>query len=526
MRTDNEIETHGRGRAYVSGMRNVRRLLIPLLLILGCADPPPPAPAGGLVIHGATLISPERDDGLDDAWVAIDEGRIVGVGAGAVDPAFAGSERFDAAGRYLTPGLIDAHVHLRSIPGLAAIEAAPPDLRSAVDRYIAQLPRSYLFFGFTTVIDLNVVDRAFVERIRSAPVGPDVLDCDGALVAAGSYPMVFVPAEARFDVYRNFLWDERFAAEIPPRFSADAHTPEAAVVRVVEAGGICVKTFHEDGFGPRAIWPTPVAETIDSVVDAARAEGLTVTMHANALSSYRYAAARRVDVVVHGLWTWEEATDLAPASDGAVPMPIGDVLDDLVRNEIAMMPTLRVIAGERALFDADFFADARLGDAVPAPLIDWYRTPAGRWYADALSADFGVADPAAMLQATGAVLDRGARALEAFQTRGGRLLFGSDTPSGPTYANPPGLNGRLEMDLWVAAGQTPSAILRAATLDNARAFGITADYGTVAVGKVANLLLLTDDPRRSVTAWDTIETVFVHGKASARRDLSARRAEP
>ena len=31
----------------------------------------------------------------------------------------------------------------------------------------------------------------------------------------------------------------------------------------------------------------------------------------------------------------------------------------------------------------------------------------------------------------------------AFASSGGRLLFGSDTPSGPVYANPPGYNGYL-----------------------------------------------------------------------------------
>jgi hypothetical protein len=36
-----------------------------------------------------------------------------------------------------------------------------------------------------------------------------------------------------------------------------------------------------------------------------------------------------------------------------------------------------------------------------------------------------------------------------------RLLFGTDTRSSPTYANPPGLNGCLEMRHLVDAGVTP-----------------------------------------------------------------------
>jgi imidazolonepropionase-like amidohydrolase len=60
----------------------------------------------------------------------------------------------------------------------------------------------------------------------------------------------------------------------------------------------------------------------------------------------------------------------------------------------------------------------------------------------------------------------------------------------PTYANPPGLNGRLEMQRLVDSGVTPAQIFQAATLANARALKLDRDIGTVSVGKRANLLLL------------------------------------
>jgi len=60
-----------------------------------------------------------------------------------------------------------------------------------------------------------------------------------------------------------------------------------------------------------------------------------------------------------------------------------------------------------------------------------------------------------------------------------RLLFGTDTPAVPTYANPPGLNGWLEMHSLIDAGMTPAQIFRAATLSNAKALGLAQDIGTV-----------------------------------------------
>ena len=78
--------------------------------------------------------------------------------------------------------------------------------------------------------------------------------------------------------------------------------------------------------------------------------------------------------------------------------------------------------------------------------------------------------------------------LEYFADNGGTLLFGSDTPSDPTFANPPGLNGRLEMDRWMEAGVTPLQLFRAATVNNAQFFGLADQIGTVEVGKKADLL--------------------------------------
>ncbi|MBS0416113.1 MAG: amidohydrolase family protein [Proteobacteria bacterium] len=71
---------------------------------------------------------------------------------------------------------------------------------------------------------------------------------------------------------------------------------------------------------------------------------------------------------------------------------------------------------------------------------------------------------------------------------GGRLLFGTDMPCAPTYANQPGLNGYREMQRWVEAGVTPQQVFRAATLSNAEILGLGGEIGTVQAGKRANLL--------------------------------------
>jgi imidazolonepropionase-like amidohydrolase len=100
------------------------------------------------------------------------------------------------------------------------------------------------------------------------------------------------------------------------------------------------------------------------------------------------------------------------------------------------------------------------------------------------------------------------------------LLFGSDTPAGDGFGNPPGLNARLELQDWMEAGAPLPLILRAATLDNAIALGLSSDLGSIEAGKRADLLLLTQNPLTNVSAYDSIEMIFLNGVPIVRETLS------
>ena len=55
-----------------------------------------------------------------------------------------------------------------------------------------------------------------------------------------------------------------------------------------------------------------------------------------------------------------------------------------------------------------------------------------------------------------------------------------------------------------------------------RAFHLDAQLGTIEPGKIANLVLLKKSPLESVDAYDTIDTVWVHGTAIPRGTLEAK----
>jgi imidazolonepropionase-like amidohydrolase len=102
------------------------------------------------------------------------------------------------------------------------------------------------------------------------------------------------------------------------------------------------------------------------------------------------------------------------------------------------------------------------------------------------------------------------------------FLFGTDTPSAPTYGNLPGLNGYLEIQQLQRAGLSLEQIFRAATINNAREFKLDSQLGTIEPGKIANLVLLKKSPLESVEAYDTVVTVWVRGRSAPRDSLAAR----
>jgi imidazolonepropionase-like amidohydrolase len=76
-----------------------------------------------------------------------------------------------------------------------------------------------------------------------------------------------------------------------------------------------------------------------------------------------------------------------------------------------------------------------------------------------------------------------------------------------------------ELVLLVSAGLTPLEALRTATLNPARALGREADLGTVAKGKLADLVLLDADPLADIGATSQIRAVVLNGRLFTRAQL-------
>ena len=278
-----------------------------------------------------------------------------------------------------------------------------------------------------------------------------------------------------------------------------------------------MKAFYESGFGEfTGKLPVPPLEMMRRVREASRRHGLPLLLHANSTDAHKFATSVEADAVVHGLWNWQGSV-----ADSTLPDEVRTVVDAERARGIGMMPTLRVIGGLADLFDPRFLDDRQLRLVLPAALLSWYQSEPGRWFAREMAKGFPGVPPERVRAIFQDLQARGQRAAVYFARQGGRILFGSDTPSAPTYANPPGYNGYLELRTLEAAGLSPRQLLAAATSENAGRFGLSADYGTIERGKIASLLLLRENPLVSTAAFDSIDTLLVRGRVISRNTLTA-----
>jgi imidazolonepropionase-like amidohydrolase len=498
-------------------MKFLPLVLVLLVSVAAFARPASNEPEPSRIwITDVTIVSPENLADLAKGSVLIENGRIARVERKASAKPPARATVMSGEGGYLIPGLIDSHVHLASIPGVTLELMLNPDAAQAMmlADYYKQLPRSYLYFAYTTLIDLSVVKREVLDDFRRAPLHPDLYDCGPSLPLANGYPMSFAPPALRFQLFPNFLYDPAQSASIPAEYKAQDHTPAATVAADKRAGAICVKTYFEHGFGKDRNLPVITPAMASAVRNAATANGLVLMMHANSFEAQQFAVNADVDVIAHGMWNWG-ALDKQPE----LPPEIKALLDRIVQKRTGYQATIQVMGGLRAYFDPEYLKMPEIPQIIPAPLLAWFNSPEGKWFKKEIDED-NTPDAEVREGFDHSPIRRVRQVIGYLAARNANFLFGTDTPSAPTYGNLPGLNGYLEMQQLHEAGLSLEQIFKAATINNAREFKLDSQVGSIEPGKIANLVLLKKSPLESVDAYDSIVTIWVHGRPISRDSLA------
>jgi imidazolonepropionase-like amidohydrolase len=114
-----------------------------------------------------------------------------------------------------------------------------------------------------------------------------------------------------------------------------------------------------------------------------------------------------------------------------------------------------------------------------------------------------------------AMLEKRLRQVAAMQRAGVHILTGTDAP---LRNSPPGFGLHEEMTLLARGGMSPFEVLRAATIEPARYFGMLDSAGTVDAGKLADLVLLDASPLVEIANIRRISAVIANGRLFAGQD--------
>ena len=409
--------------------------------------------ATSLAIQGATLIDGAGNPPRSNSLIVISDGRIVSIGAATPEALRAlppGTRIVKAAGRWIVPGLIDAHVHAESDEDL----------------------KKMLRWGVTSV-RLMAEDVAVAERIASDSRGrPDI-------------PEVF-PAAPIFTT-RGGWWDEGN----PPdshlnRFPATPEEARAAVRRARELGSAEIKLMLDDMSWCRAPKP-PLARVRADVAAAllgeARLSGMRSSVHAPKLADAKEAVADGATALAHGVLDVFDAGTIAVMKSRPVFY-------------IPTMDIFEFLADTRSLVDS-VFSDPRAVAGLPAETVRTYRSAA---YSDGYKARYPNFEN---IRAHLPALRENLRRLHA---AGVPIALGTDMWAFP------GLSVSIEMDLYVKSDIPPLEALRAATQTAARSLGLDKDRGTLEPGKRADLLILDADPVKDVKNVRAIFAIYKAGQ--------------
>jgi imidazolonepropionase-like amidohydrolase len=446
-------------------MQSINRSQLALILTLMCElltlsasgqGTFPPLRDAFIAIEDATLIDGTGAAPAPGVTILIEENRIRQIGPSGQVRIPSGARRINGSGKYIIPGLIDAHVHY----------SAP------------FLHRLYLAHGVTTVRDVGTtVDKILTLREEVAA---------GNLLA----PRLVVSGMG-----------------INPRSvkSGGFESARAMTEYLAERGVDGIKTT---GY---------TVDELKAMVEVAHAHGLLVYGHTRIDPGALAAVEAGLDGIEHVTDLMEDCIDENPLFPSDFDWAnrehffkyyygrlnrvvnltkVDHLIERMVANEVYLDPTLinhyrGFVVRNTPGLDADpalrympeqYDRSNRYGIYGPEERAEWTKT----------------------LKLMQEVTRR-------FYRAGGFLIMGTDSQAAAPDGALPGWSMHQELELFVQAGLTPMEVIQVATFNNARVMARENELGTVEPGKYADLIILDADPLEEISNTRKIHLVIKDG---------------
>lgn len=237
--------------------------------------------------------------------------------------------------------------------------------------------------------------------------------------------------------------------------------------RMKAAGAFSVKSYNQ-----------PRRDQRQQILEAARQTGLMVVPEGGSLFMHN------MSMIIDGHTGIEHSIPVAAVYD--------DVKQLWAGSNTAYVPTLGVgyggIWGERYWYDkTDVWKHPILSKYVPANILE----------------------PASVRRFKAPLEDynhfNNARVAKELQDEGVDVLLGA-------HGQREGLAAHWEMWMFGQGGMEPLNIIKAATIDGARYIGMDNDLGSLKAGKLADLVILNQDPMQNIETSDDIHQVMLNGR--------------
>jgi imidazolonepropionase-like amidohydrolase len=419
-------------------------------------------------ITHVTLVDVEKQKLIPEQTVIITGNIISGIQSSKGVRIPANATTVDGNGKFLMPGLIDAHVHFFQSGGLYTrpdaidlrkYEPYENEIEWAHDN-MEDLLRRYTKAGITTVIDpgstINFLNQrnSFADKIFSPTI-----------FMAGPLLTTYEP-----DAYKNLKKDEPF------NLITNIDEAKAAVQQQLSYHPDFIKIWYITSRIEKNVEDSArkFLPYVKAVIEEAHKNKLRVAVHATQKITAELAVESGCDYLVHSI-------DDKIISD--------DFIKLLIKNNITLCPTLIVASDYISTFaQKNKFSDYELFNSSPEPLGS--LTDLEYLTDTSLVNNYkqkGLARAAASAQKDSIMMENLKKLVDAGVT----IATGTDAGNVGTLHATSYMN---ELKAMEKSGMSHWQILQASTINGAKAMNKEKEFGSIAVGKKANMILVDGNP--------------------------------